>query len=101
MNNTRPTINESNVPPRVCAKVWFFSVILDQPTIPTIEVKGRALRPNTKIRAKIGPVTPAQCKLTFQYKLIPILIIETSREPKASKNIIFVLVVEKIMAAAK
>ena len=57
---TSPTINEISVPTRVCAKVWFFSFILDQPTNPTMEVKGRAFRPNTKISAKMGPVTPAQ-----------------------------------------
>ena len=76
-------------------------MILDHPTIPTIDVKGNALKPNTKINAKIGPVTPAQWMLTFQNKLIPMLIIETSREHKASKNIILVLETEKIIAPPK
>jgi len=48
------------VPAKVWAKVWFFSLILDQPTNPTIEDRGKALIPKTKINAKIGPVTPAQ-----------------------------------------
>jgi hypothetical protein len=55
--------------------------------------------PYTKIRANIGPVTPAQWTLTFQNMLIPIQMIETNREPSANRNSIFVLVAEKIIAA--
>ena len=68
--------------------------------MPTIGARGNAVMPYTKIRANIGPVTPAQWMLTFQNTLIPMQMIETNREPKANKNMIFVLVAEKIMAAA-
>ena len=60
MNTIGTTVNEINVPTRVCANVWFFSFILDQHTNPTIEVRGMAVMPNTQISAKMGPVTPAQ-----------------------------------------
>ena len=53
-------VKEISVPARVCANVWFLSFSLDQPTNPTIEVKGIAFMPNTQISAKIGPLTPAQ-----------------------------------------
>ena len=68
--------------------------------MPTIGARGNAVMPYTKIRANIGPVTPAQWMLTFQNTLIPMQMIETNREPKANRNMIFVLVAEKIMAAA-
>lgn len=76
-----------------------FSLILDHPTSPTIGVRGNAVMPYTNIRANIGPVTPAQWMLTFQNTLIPMQIIETNREPNANRNMIFVLVAEKIIAA--
>ena len=79
--------------------MWLFSLILDHPTRPTIGARGSAVIPYTKIRANIGPVTPAQWMLTFQNTLIPMQMIETNREPKANRNMIFVLVAEKIMAA--
>ena len=67
--STIPTVNEINVPAKVCAKVWFFSFILDQQTKNIIKDNGKALVPKTNKSAKIGPVTPAQWILTFQKKL--------------------------------
>ena len=96
-----PTVNEISVPTRVCEKVWFFSLILDQPTNPIIKDNGKAVRPNTKISEKIGPVTPAQWILTFQNKLTTVMINETKVQPKANKNNILVFVIEKIMVAIK
>ena len=52
--------------------------------MPTIGARGNAVMPYTKIRANIGPVTPAQWMLTFQNTLIPMQMIETNREPKAN-----------------
>jgi hypothetical protein len=39
--------------------------------------KGRTIMPNTKISAKIGPVTPAEWTLTFQNLLMNKRIIVT------------------------
>lgn len=60
-----------------------------------IRDKGSTFGPNTKMSAKIGPVTPAQWILTFQNKLITIKIVVTKVYPNASKRIILVPVAKK------
>ena len=57
---TNPTTIGINVPTRVCLNVCFFNFILDQLTSNIIKDKGKTTTPNTKKRAKIGPVTPAE-----------------------------------------
>ena len=57
---TNPTAIGISVPTRVCLNVCFFNFILDQFTSNIIKDKGMIVMPNTKIRAKIGPVTPAE-----------------------------------------